>query len=456
VLRTIHQASSKRLRLMPLPRSIPWLLWCCLLAACAAGETGSRPTAIVRDSAGVQLVHNPDPAIDTTSVPLTERLRIGVMDGPEVEQFHFIRGIAVSPNGTLYIANQGSSSVRVFSLAAEFVREIGRKGTGPGEFDAPGVPLLWKDTLFVSDGGSSMVHMRGFLFDTLGNLRGTTRYLMSDGSGIHVQAATSQGWVVTHSELFRRRARGNQPRSRPVVGQEYHDSVSIRLLNPHSLTALGSMSAADLEGTLKTVAKYARQRSFNMISSDEGGVVRNSPLFEPSPTHSIGPDGLIHVARGWPYVIDVFDLGGRWIRRISRAHSPVAITDDHVRELLSRAESFYSKPGSWTYDYRRVLKKRAEMPRIGFLPVTGRLQIDGTTGALWVERVDITSDPVARGSSDMAAPAPSYWDVFNARGEFQHMVRLPVRFSPRAIRSGTVYGVQRDENDVEYVVALGR
>ncbi len=47
------------------------------------------------------------------------------------------------------------------------------------------------------------------------------------------------------------------------------------------------------------------------------------------------------------------------------------------------------------------------------------------------------------------------WDVFDAEGRFLGIVSMPQRFAPRVYRDGKIYGVWRDELDVQYVMRLG-
>ncbi len=48
----------------------------------------------------------------------------------------------------------------------------------------------------------------------------------------------------------------------------------------------------------------------------------------------------------------------------------------------------------------------------------------------------------------------SNWDVFDRTGRYLGMVALPARFTLRAIRGDRIYGLWRDELDVQYVVRL--
>ena len=46
------------------------------------------------------------------------------------------------------------------------------------------------------------------------------------------------------------------------------------------------------------------------------------------------------------------------------------------------------------------------------------------------------------------------WDVFDREGRFLGVVTMPPRFRPSLFLDDTIYGVWRDELDVQYVVRL--
>ena len=46
------------------------------------------------------------------------------------------------------------------------------------------------------------------------------------------------------------------------------------------------------------------------------------------------------------------------------------------------------------------------------------------------------------------------WDVFDAEGRFLGVVSMPKRFAPRVFVDDKIYGVWRDELDVQYVVRM--
>src|SRR5262245_3607705 len=67
-------------------------------------------------------------------------------------------GIAVDPEGNVYVAHWNSNKVAAYSPQGKLLREWGRKGTGDGEFQLPGSIALGPDgLLYVPDQGNSRV-----------------------------------------------------------------------------------------------------------------------------------------------------------------------------------------------------------------------------------------------------------------------------------------------------------
>jgi len=57
----------------------------------------------------------------------------GAADGPS--GFAFIKGVVRLSDGSIAVANQRPSEIRIFDASGRFVRSLGRNGTGPGEFN---------------------------------------------------------------------------------------------------------------------------------------------------------------------------------------------------------------------------------------------------------------------------------------------------------------------------------
>ena len=64
-----------------------------------------------------------------------EVYRVGAIDGPEWQQFGMIAGLDFDAVGNLHILDGQAARVFVVSLDGERIREYGRAGEGPGEFE---------------------------------------------------------------------------------------------------------------------------------------------------------------------------------------------------------------------------------------------------------------------------------------------------------------------------------
>jgi hypothetical protein len=133
------QAMPSRARCRRLPRR-PMLAGLLLAAGCGGAE---RPPA--------------DPLATLPTWSLVEEVAIGREDDPDYALTP-VTGLAVGPD-LVYVALRQDAHVRVFDHDGRFVRTIGRRGQGPGEFGYVGQPGVSGDTLWVNDGrGQGWMH----------------------------------------------------------------------------------------------------------------------------------------------------------------------------------------------------------------------------------------------------------------------------------------------------------
>ncbi len=119
-----------------------------------ASTPATPPTATFRDSAGVTLVDNPAEAAAPLpwSVGDAPSLRIGVLEGPEAEQFSLVRDSYRLPDGRIAVADMRAGEVRFFWPDGTHETTWGRSGEGPGEFRGPTRIVPWDgDSLAVWD-----------------------------------------------------------------------------------------------------------------------------------------------------------------------------------------------------------------------------------------------------------------------------------------------------------------
>lgn len=80
--------------------------------------------------------------------------------GKEKGQFDHPEGIAVDENGFIYVGDSGNARIQVFNRKLEFVRTIGSRGQGGGQFNwISGLCLTSENELIVSDFKNHLVQI---------------------------------------------------------------------------------------------------------------------------------------------------------------------------------------------------------------------------------------------------------------------------------------------------------
>jgi len=85
-----------------------------------------------------QVVQSTTPPAWGESLRLVEELRIGKLDGAEEYLFGDIGAVAVGREGMIYVADEQVPIIRSYDAQGRFLRNIGRKGGGPGEYESIG------------------------------------------------------------------------------------------------------------------------------------------------------------------------------------------------------------------------------------------------------------------------------------------------------------------------------
>lgn len=403
------------------------------LVGCESRSESPTVGFALSDSAGVELVRNGNVgALGSSLLKVSEDLRIGVLDGPQELQFHRIAAIGLGPMGSIYVGNSGSSEVRVFTAAGDFVRAFGARGAGPGEFQrissifAAGEDIVIVDqqllraTVFAADGSPP-----------------ATMPLQAGASRLLPLHRAPSGWVV--------RVLPSIGATIPRAGISRQDTVRIAWLA--AMPGEGS-GQGDGPSGIRDLVKYPRVTLHGVAA---GGMVGSTrALWEAQPTHAVDGQGRVFVHDGRRYVIDVIDPEGRLVRRIRRTHEPVPIVSAALDGFREKVRTFYDT-SSVTYELSRALDNaRLDLPIPSELPALGRM-FASREGGLWVERPDLVGDPV-RLEFRVDGPPETFWDIFAPSGEFMGTVELPESFGPAAVTGEQVIGVTTDELGVEYVV----
>jgi hypothetical protein len=106
------------------------------------------------------VVHAEDPPEWGSNVRVVEELRIGAVDGPDEYILGYIGSIGARRDGTIFVYDAQVPIIRQYSAAGDHVRDIGRKGQGPGEYRyVDGMQILGDGRLAVLDYGNQRVNV---------------------------------------------------------------------------------------------------------------------------------------------------------------------------------------------------------------------------------------------------------------------------------------------------------
>jgi hypothetical protein len=104
--------------------------------ACARHEAAWKGTIFTED--GVTVVKNPkEPIYDKPVLELREDLTISGSGEDEKQMFQSIHTLDIDMEGNIYILDEQAANIKVFDQNGKFLKTMGRKGQGPGEFGLP-------------------------------------------------------------------------------------------------------------------------------------------------------------------------------------------------------------------------------------------------------------------------------------------------------------------------------
>lgn len=390
------------------PVTIQRVLLAAPLVASCGGEANGGPAVAVRDSAGIEIIESPAAVADR---PWAFRLGdpvadIGVVDGaPEYQLFRVTSAVALA-DGRIVVANGGTQELRFFDSDGRFLFSRGGRGDGPGDYQLPMiVPSPFPDSLFVFD------------------LR-ASRVTVLDLDGQPVRTVPAGGFV-----------------SEPI-GMIAADRLAFI-----DNTASAGMDAAEMlqeNGRLVQIATLGAAQRDTLATYDGPGLflwhVGNrigftQVPFDVSPTAAIG-NGRLFVTPGRESEVHELGRDGRLLRilRVGRELEP--ITRDLFEAFVERQVGLEADPA----EAAEVRRRYGETPIRERMPAYRRLLVDASDN-VWAERYREDTS------------GPSTWTIFDASGQAAGSLTVPAGARLLSAGADRVLAVQRDEMDVEHVVA---
>lgn len=144
-------------------RTAPLCLALFAAAGCGGAEAGADPGGwrVERDTVGDTLVvRTLSGSVWPAGSRMAQVMSIGVADGDERLMLGSVRGLAVAPDGSVYVMD-GRTALKKFAPDGQYVATFGRSGSGPGEYRSPdgGLAVLADGRVVLRDPGNGRLQV---------------------------------------------------------------------------------------------------------------------------------------------------------------------------------------------------------------------------------------------------------------------------------------------------------
>ena len=373
-----------------------------------------------------QIVRSTQPPAWGGSLRLVEEVRLGSLDGAEEYVFGEVEGVAVGKGGMIYVADVQVPIVRSYDAQGRFVRNIGGKGAGPGEYGAIGgmrtLPdgrlAIWDNrnqriSLYTSEGtfADSYRVVSGLFASDIFQVDTAGRFYVRAMIGEHMQAGERQeGWI------------------RVSAAGRVQDTIPV----PVEPTRAASF-------VLSTPSGYDRPFTRELVST-------------------VSALGYLITGRNDAYAFDQRRPGGP-VLRIERAYRALPVSRNERAEWEAwsgffRRRALNPPPGSPAV---RPMTAAVDYTIPDTKPAYSDLRTD-SQGRIWVRRyVAAVSHPGPERAPGDQRPRRVWreqptFDVFEPAGRFLGTVTLPWTSAFYDAIDRRIWATVRGESDETYVV----
>jgi hypothetical protein len=375
---------------------------------------------------------------------LARDLSIGIADGDENYMIGAIDDIAVAANGTMYVLDRSLPAVRVYDAKGKFVKNIGRRGSGPGEFrSAAGIAIAKGGNLLLWDPGNARINVYSPDGETLTSW--PTMSSSGSASGRALLISDTTGKTYVHTFLWHREG-GRVVRTEPGW---------IRF------SATGSLldTVTGPPGPKDAPLKAERNGGSSMMSL-------NVP-FAPSYFVQISPLGYFVTGQTSSLAVNLHMPGKpiTSIRRDVRVQPVSSRERDSARTDVVKKFQDFDPTWSWN---------GADIPKTK--PAYSGLYV-GADGMLWVEIAKgpeiADSNALGRGnmmitqqrsgagrgngrgqSFSWSCPSEgwSIYDLYEPSGRYLGQAKVPEKVEPIVMRGDFVWAATCNQDDVPQIV----
>ena len=341
---------------------------------------------------GIPHVINPTkPLNPKLSISFEKQLELGGDLDTEEYLFEQLIDADVDESGNIYLLDFTGCNVLLFDKTGKFLRTVGRKGQGPGEFTYPmSVSVIAPDTFFVAQSNPNR-----FTFFTF--------------QGKHIKDFTLIfTGAFTKAKLF-------------SLGRLIYSKSEFSMRDNKSFMKL-SLNSRDI-GKENDLQFFLTEKEMNFMQTKKISQ-KDTPTLMWAFDHS----GIVYAVDDiFNYQIKVADQTGKLVRMIEKKFSPVKKTKEEIEKEMQRFDEAQERIGvRLDFEYETSPEKN----------IISQLLTDDS-GRLWV----VT--PEGAPESGVA------FDIYNNESKFLNKIKIESMKSGNLfIKGGCLYSLYKDEDEL--------
>ena len=310
--------------------------------------------------------------------------------------------ITMTADGLVLVAEEGDAHVKVFDANGAFVRRIGRRGSGPGEFQGAWIAARG-DTLLVQDPMAGRA----------------SSFRISDGTYLLSRATSCCYWAPL----------GVDGAGRAVMPANHSPPDTTREAATFIRTAFGS-AEADTVFVWHRRVPSGPDYQWQVNNGDETQMVQMVMSVPLQPREVVVADlrGGFITAWNAEYLLRVTRDGSDTAALFGRVFSPLSVSGAEKQAIVdARVASMTSSSGGPPEATLLTSFDPAKIPSVR--PPFERFWVD-LTGRVWARR-------------SLADTSAVEFDVFGAEREWLDVVRVPAAIWPSAEWTSAAWGTNR-------------
>ncbi len=341
------------------------------------------------------------------TVTFDEEMNIDESGLPEGEFFEGIVDMGFDGEGNIYLCDIRACNIKKFSSDGKFLKIIGQKGQGPGEFSMPWRMAVTSDRIFVYDGGNR----RLCVLTTEGEQVKCIGIQNTEGRPRNMRAHPGGDVIIEREIIY-------------FAEQDRPQDCVIQVFSP------------DLEIKSTLFTQQVMRNKFRNIQGMFSNILQP---FSPDVYWDVAPDGRIVIGRAEDYTVQFHHPEKGLLSSFQHIYEPVRITDLD-KERFFAGITFGTSGGGRT-ELPEEIKKLTEFPKTK--PAFDALLVDSDG--------NILVHTVRKDSED----SPPRFDAFDPEGAFIGTVEITgLKAFPRSalMKEDGVWIVESDEEGQSRVV----